>query len=104
MWAPDAAENASEVAAEAPAIDRATERVAVRLAREIHYQGSIPLTGVELHLSRLNRNLKPAQVLDYAVANGWLELSDDGLRVLPGEVFPSLEDSALRYMPASAEV
>jgi hypothetical protein len=56
---------------------------------------------VKQYLAGGGRKILPAQVIEQAVENGWLQLSDDGLRVLPGDVYPSLEDAAMRYSPAS---
>jgi len=60
-----------------------------------------PRAGVEQYLSEMSRKLKPSDVLDHAVSSGWLKISDDGLPVHPGEVYPSLEGSAMRYVPGT---
>ena len=43
--------------------------------------------------------MKPSLVIEHAVTSGWLTISDDGLRVRPGDVYPSLEDASMRYAP-----
>jgi hypothetical protein len=67
------------------------EPVALALAQQLNLQGaSVPRAGVERYLTRTQPSLDPAQVLDHAVACGWLEISDDGLRVIPGRAYPQV--------------
>ena len=54
---------------------------------------------LEQYLAGMGRRLSSDQVIERAVANGWLTVSDDGLRVSPGDVCPSLEDASMRYVP-----